>query len=165
MSDINSDHPSYPTMKKFLSLLLVALAFTSCEDDVSFNNPSVQGEKDNVFWRASDYRASVAGGSLTVSAFTPYEILTLKTVSSAPGTYILGEDDLNVATYSIELDGATSTYTTGTDIGDGEIIIDAAQAAGTISGKFKFNAHITTDPLAGLVVNYQYGVFYRVPLQ
>jgi len=151
-------------MKKILSLIVLAIAFSSCEDEVKFSNPSVQGEKDNVFWRASDFSASVSGGSLTVSAFTPYEIVTLKTSSAAPGTYVLGENNANVATYTIEMDGARSVYTTGTEIGDGEIIIDPAQQPGTITGKFKFNAHSTTDPIAGLVVNFQYGVFYRIPI-
>lgn len=151
-------------MKKILSLIVLAVAFSSCEDEVRFSNPSVQGEKDNVFWRAADYTASVSGGSLTISAFTPYEILTLKTSSSAPGTYVLGENNINVATYSVEIDGARSSYATGTEIGDGEITIDAAQEPGTITGKFKFNAPQTTDPLAGLVVNFQYGVFYRIPI-
>lgn len=152
-------------MKKILSLIVLAIAFSSCEDEVKFSNPSVQGEKDNVLWKASDFSASVTGGSLTISAFTPYEILTLKTSSAAPGTYILGENSTNVATYSTELDGARSTYTTGPEIGDGEITIDPAQQPGTITGKFKFNAHLTTDPIAGLVVNFQYGVFYRVPIE
>ena len=152
-------------MKKILSILVLALVFASCEDEVRFSNPSVQGEKDNEFWRASDYNATVIGGALTVYAYTPYEILTLTTSSTAPGKYTLGVNELNKASYSTEIDGSRSTYTTGTGIGDGEIEIAQQQEAGTITGKFKFNAHATTDPIAGLVVNFQYGVFYRVPIQ
>ena len=152
-------------MKKILTLLVLALAFASCQDEVRFSNPSVQGEKDNEFWRAADYRAAVTGGMLTVFAYTPYETLTLTTSSTAPGKYTLGVNEINKASYSTEIDGAKSTYTTGTGIGDGEIEITKDQETGTISGKFKFNAHATTDPIAGLVVNFQYGVFYHVPIQ
>jgi len=152
-------------MKKILSLIVLAIAFSSCEDEVKFNNPSVQGEKDNEFWRASDHSATVTGGMLTVYAYTPYEILTLTTSSTAPGKYVLGVNEINKASYSTEIDGTKSTYTTGTGIGDGEIEITQEQEAGTISGKFKFNAHATTDPIAGLVVNFQYGVFYKVPIE
>jgi len=150
-------------MKKILLLIVLAVGFTSCEDEVSFSNPSVQGEKDNVFWRATDYRATITGGALTVYAYTPYEVLTLTTSSSAPGTYILGEDDIETATYYVEMDGNRSTYSTGEEIGDGEITIDQVQETGTISGKFKFNAPPENDPL-GQVVNYQYGVFYKIPI-
>jgi len=150
-------------MKKFVLLLVLAISFSSCEDEVSFSNPSVQGEKDNVLWRAADFNATATATSLTIYAYTPYEVLTLTTSSTAPGTYTLGENDTNTATYYVEIDGTRSTYSTGTDLGDGEIIIDDVQQLGTISGKFKFNAPPETDPL-GLAVNYQYGVFYRVPL-
>jgi len=150
-------------MKKILLLIVLAIGFSSCEDEVSFSNPSVQGEKDNVFWRAADFKATVIGGRLTVSAYTTFEELTLTTSSTAPGTYILGENDINAASYYVELDGEETAYSTGTELGDGEIIIDQKQELGTISGKFKFNAPPESDPL-GLVVNYQYGVFYKIPI-
>ncbi|MBC8643656.1 hypothetical protein H9W95_05085 [Flavobacterium lindanitolerans] len=53
-------------MKKILSLLMLVAVFISCEDDATFNNPSVQGKKDNVRWRASSSYATITGGVLTV---------------------------------------------------------------------------------------------------
>ena len=53
-------------MKRFLYLFIIALAFSSCQEDVKFNNPGFQGLKDDVFWRANDARAYVdATGKLS----------------------------------------------------------------------------------------------------
>lgn len=152
-------------MKKILSLLVLAVVFASCEDDATFNNPSVQGKKNDVFWRASSSTATVAGGVLTINAYTPFETLTLVTASIAPGTYTLGVNASNKASYSFEADGITSVYSTGTGLGDGQIKIEASPE-GTVTGTFYFNAPATTaDPIGGPVVNYQEGHFYRVPIQ
>ena len=51
-------------MKRFLSLFLVAMAFSSCQEDVKFNNPGFQALKDDVFWRANDARAYVDATTL-----------------------------------------------------------------------------------------------------
>lgn len=150
-------------MKKILSLLVFVIALVSCEDDASFNNPSVQGKKDNVFWRASSSSATVVGGAMTVYAYTPFEILTLTTSSTTPGTYTLGVNNSNTATYTFEADGATSSYATGAGFGDGEIEIEASPE-GTVTGTFRFNAPATSG-IDGLSVNYQEGVFYHVPIQ
>ena len=105
-------------MKNFLSLLIIALAFSSCQENVKFNNPGFQGQKDDVFWRANDARAYVsATGKLSIKALTEYEILTLNTSSPNVGTYVLGTTDINnSATYSsnfsnIQLEYATISLT------------------------------------------------------
>ncbi|THD33234.1 DUF6252 family protein [uncultured Flavobacterium sp.] len=152
-------------MKKILSLLMLVAVFISCEDDATFNNPSVQGKKDNVRWRASSSYATITGGVLTVYGNTPFETLTLTTASIAPGTYTLGVSSANKATYTYEADGVTSVYTTGTGVGDGQIKIEQSPE-GTVTGTFYFNAPSTTaDPIGAPVVNYQEGHFYRVPIQ
>jgi hypothetical protein len=52
--------------KFFLSIVLLP---NLCEEDVRFNNPSFQGVKDNVFWRAVVSNASLsANGSLVIEA-------------------------------------------------------------------------------------------------
>lgn len=152
-------------MKKILSLLVLVLVLASCEDDATFNNPSVQGKKDNVFWRASSSHATVVGGALTVYAFTPFEILTLTTSSTAPGTYELGVDSANSVSYTFEADGVESSYATGPELGDGEIEIEVSPE-GTVTGTFFFNAPATSATPIGLpVTNFQEGHFYRVPIQ
>jgi Family of unknown function (DUF6252) len=101
-------------MKRFLPLLLVVLAISSCQEDVKFNNPGFQGLKDDVFWRANDARAYISStGKLTIEALTEYEQITLNTASANVGTYILGTTNINnSATYTsnfgdVELEYAT----------------------------------------------------------
>ena len=101
-------------MKRFLSLFIVAVAFSSCQEDVKFNNPGLQGLKDDVFWRSIDTRAYLdAAGRLRIEALTQYETLTLNTSSPNVGTYILGTTNLNnTATYSSNFDGVELEYAT-----------------------------------------------------
>jgi hypothetical protein len=88
-------------MKRVISLLIILVGLTSCNDDVKFNNPSVQGLKDNVLWRANDSRATIgANGSLTIEGYTEDEVVTLKTSSFVAGTYVLGTiNQTNTASY------------------------------------------------------------------
>lgn len=101
-------------MKRFLSLFIIAVAFSSCQDDVKFNNPGFQGLKDDVFWRANDARAYVDGsGKLRVEALTAYEIITLNTSSANVGTYVLGTTNVdNSATYSSNFQDILLEYAT-----------------------------------------------------
>jgi hypothetical protein len=83
-------------MKRFLPLFIIALAFSSCQEDVKFSDPGFQALKDDVFWRANEARAYVSPtGQLTINAYTEYEIVTLNTASANPGTYILGTANAN----------------------------------------------------------------------
>ena len=101
-------------MKRFLSLFLVAMAFSSCQEDVKFNNPGFQALKDDVFWRANDARAYVdASGKLSLEALTAYEVVTLNTSSANVGTYILGTTNINnAATYSSNFNDVVLEYAT-----------------------------------------------------
>ncbi|WP_159799657.1 DUF6252 family protein [Flavobacterium sp. MK4S-17] len=149
-------------MRKFISLLVLLIAITSCEEDVKFNNPAVQGLRDNELWRASEFNAIIGlDNSLTIQASYGYEQLTLKTANITPGTYQLGVNETSKATYRIAADGISEEYQTGTDIGNGEIIINAQDtdvSKGYITGTFRFNA----EDENGDVVNFQNGVFYKV---
>jgi hypothetical protein len=155
-----------PQMKKILSLLILVFAFSSCEDDVTFNNPSVQGLMDNVIWRAIDFRATVnANGALKIEAFTQNQVLTLQTPSRNVGVYNLGENSARSASFTTEFDDIELLYTTGVDIGgNGQIVINNYDAAaGTVSGTFRFNAiNVNQNPLGEEVLNFQKGVFYNV---
>ncbi|MCW4468636.1 membrane lipoprotein lipid attachment site-containing protein [Flavobacterium sp. MFBS3-15] len=153
-------------MKKILSLIVLVAVLTSCEEDVKFNNPAVQGLKDNELWKATDFTASRGGdNSLTITADNGFEIITLKTQNIDPGVYTLGINESNKATYTLSVDGIEMFYSTGTNIGDGEITISADPTetnitAGYITGFFHFNA----EDEAGDVINFQRGVFYRIPI-
>jgi hypothetical protein len=154
-------------MKKFLLLFSVAIAFSSCQDDVKFNNPGMQGLKDDVLWNANDVRAYVsATGALTINAYTEFEILTMQTTSVNPNTYTLGTSDSDKVTFEYTLSGNTTTYLTGVGIGSGEIkITEYDSVNATITGTFKFNAmNVDGNPLGGPILNFQYGAFYKVQI-
>ncbi|MFN3753104.1 DUF6252 family protein [Flavobacterium sp.] len=101
-------------MKRFLSLILIAMAMTSCQEDVKFNNPGFQGLKDDVLWIANDTRAYLSGsGQLSIEAYTQFELITLNTNSANVGTYILGTTNSNnLATYSSTFNDVDLEYAT-----------------------------------------------------
>ena len=143
------------------------MAFSSCEEDVQFNTPAVQALKDNELWKATEYKAIIVGGALTIEATNGFETVVLKTVSSTPGmSFQLGVNESNKATYSLEADGLSYNYQTGTDMGNGLIEIsdnpnETDITKGYITGTFRFNAADESDEL----VNFQNGFFYKVPIQ
>ena len=154
-------------MKKYFTFLLVIFSLISCEEDVSFNNPSFQGMKDNVFWRAVDSKAFLAAdGSLIIEGYTGNEVLTLRTTSTTVQKYPLGTSNSKTAVYVLTNGNGEISFATGIDIGSGEIIItEYDNLNNTISGTFKFKAeNVDGNPLAGDVLNFQQGVFYKVPV-
>ena len=155
-------------MKKNLLLINVVFAFISCQEDVRFNNPSLQGVKDNVFWRAIESKATKAtNGSLVIEAYTGNETLTIKLDAYTEKSYFLGNSTSRTATYVLSSSTGLITFSTGFGVGDGQIVITKYDAANnTVSGTFKFNAENTyKNSLAGDVVNFQQGVFYKVPVR
>lgn len=154
-------------MKKQVLYILLLFAFISCQDDIKFNSPSFQGQKDNVFWRAIDSKAILAAnGSLSIEAYTRNEKLTLKTTSTIAQTYPLGTSTSKMATYVLTDANGTITFSTGIGIGEGQIVIEEYDAVNkTVTGTFKFNAeNVNNNPLVGPTLNFQYGVFYKVPV-
>ena len=101
-------------MKRFFSLVFIAIAMTSCQEDVKFNDPGFQGLKDDVFWTANDTRAYISGsGQLSIEALTQFEMITLNTSSPNVGTYLLGTiNPNNSATYSASFNGVELEYAT-----------------------------------------------------
>ena len=149
-------------MKKLVLYILLLFAFVSCQEEVKFNNPSFQGQKDNVFWRAIDSKATLSNNVLTIEAYTRNEKVTLKTNSKDFGPYPLGIDNLNTATYFIDDVSPKITFKTGTNKGDGEIVIEKYDAVNnTVTGTFRFNSKNEID---GSAINFQQGVFYKVPI-
>jgi len=155
-------------MSRFFSIIALVLILVSCEDQVKFNNPAVQGLKDNVVWRATLFTAVQAeDGSLTIEAYQKNEILTLTTSATSVQTYPLGVDLINKATLVEKVGDAKTVFSTGINSGNGQIVITELDAVNhTITGEFKFNAlNTAVDPLAGPNVNFQKGIFYKVPLK
>ena len=155
-------------MKKYFLLLVVLFSLVACEENISFNNPSLQGTKDNVFWRGVQTKATIAAdGSLLIESFTANETLSLKTTSTKSQTYFLGTSESKKAIYSVT-DAANGliTFSTGLGVGEGQIVIKEYDAINsTITGSFKFSAkNSNISSSNNPVVNFQNGVFYKVPV-
>ena len=155
-------------MKKIVSLLVLLVAFASCEEDIKFNNPAVQAEKNNEKWKATSFSAKKTGNSVIITASNDVETVTLTINAPAPNSvHNLGLDDVNTAAYELKVDNIQETYRTGTDLGNGKIVImgerdnniNGTDGKGFISGTFYFNAYNEEDE----AVNFQEGVFYKVP--
>lgn len=165
----------YSHMKKILSFVILALALSSCSEDLKFNNEAVfQGVKDNMPWKGGDAHATVVGSTLTIQASTLIETMALKVpVPTTPidpknpatfVTYVLGTSNARTASYSITDNGNDYEYETAITVGDGEVVIKEYDGA-FVSGTFRFNANNTDpDSVAPAVVNLQSGVFYKVPI-
>lgn len=159
-------------MKKYFSLLALAFLFISCEEEVALNSPSVQGRLENSFWRAIDSDAVLqSNGGLEITAKARLQTMTLRIPSRNVGTYVLGENQSRVATFVFDYDDSELFYSTGVTTeeeyqGDGEIkITEFDSENGTVSGSFRFNAvNLANNPLGGEILNFNQGVFYKVPV-
>ena len=155
-------------MKKYFLFITVILILVSCQEDVTFNNPSIQGMKDNVFWRAVQSKATLGpNGSLVIEAYTRNEILSLKVTSTKTQSYILGTSESRKAVYVVtDAAGAITTFSTGIGIGDGQIVITEYDDVNkTVTGTFRFNAKNTSNNSSSSpILNFQDGVFYKVPV-
>jgi len=155
-------------MKRISLLLFVFLAFLSCEENVEFSTPGIQGQLDNVTWRAIDVRGTINdAGRVTITGRVRDQFLELKIPSKNKATYVLGNNANRVANYTINIGDIELFYTTGVNIGGvGEIKVTEFDAdTNTITGTFRFNAvNINDNPIGGEFVNFQYGNFYKVPL-
>jgi len=158
-------------MKK--SIVIVALAlgfgfcFTGCEDEVKFNNPSFEAQRDYKLWRATNSVAEVKEGTLRVYGTDGVESLVMTIPNySYGGTYDFGTNETNIATYRIIEEDVTYTYKTGYNLGGGTLYIDPIekQIPGFISGTFL----VTTALVQGVEikeVTLNKGTFFRIPLR
>jgi len=166
-------------MKKLIFLFFASIIIISCTQEVTFNNPAVQGTKDNYFWRASSYGASVdlVANSIILQATSQFETLTLRmplpsATSIYPITTILGSGSATVgsanpvATFNYVVNGQNILYTTGSNAQDGQIILKEYDPVNkTISGTYRFNAfNVGNNPLGNPIVNFTNGVFYKIPV-
>ena len=154
-------------MKKYFYFLSFLVLLTSCTDDVKFNNPAFQTLKDNVFWRAQNHEAYISGnGNVIIEGYLGYEKITLTIASPAVGTYVLGTDDISKGSYTNDLPGQETEFSTGEGKGNGQIIITEYNVENkTISGTFKFTAiNLNEDDTKNSKVSFTEGVFYKVPV-
>lgn len=156
-------------MKKILSLVILLVALTSCTEQITRNSPSLQGLKDDVQWRAAGMTATKsANGRLTITGVRQFETLVLKVNSMSEQTYQLGLTQQRMASFETQNGFEEKFYSTA-DVnmnhGDGEITIEEYdQVNQTITGTFRFNAVNQAEGAEDDVLNWQSGVFYKIPV-
>ena len=154
-------------MKKVLLVVVLSLFMSSCSDDVVFNNPSVQGLKNNVFWRALQSKATLAkDGTIAVEAVSLKETLTLHLSSTQVKTYVLDKSAIDYVLFTSRETTPVTALTTQNGKGTGKITITEYDAIKkTISGTFTFVIpYVATDPQESKEFYFSQGVFYKVPV-
>src|SRR5210317_1301510 len=155
-------------MRRFILLLLVTSISLSCGDDVQFNDPALQANKDGEYWKALFYASDIDFGGFLIEGGNNFETIQLFTNNDTRGTFELGPNSQNIAIFkdangivystANEPDPSLSVYPA-----DGQIIVDdiSNTTPKTIRGTFWFNAY-TADGLR--YINFNEGVFYNIPL-
>ncbi|MEZ4858425.1 MAG: DUF6252 family protein [Flavobacteriaceae bacterium] len=144
-------------MKNLFLLLFVALiAFSSCEN-VEKNGAVIQANVDSLFFKSFDaVGAQLEDGSITMQGLTDNQIITLHINQTELGTYRVGGDRGNYATFE---DSNGRVYLTN-PYGEGEInLTDRCISCGLLTGNFRFTAI-----LPGIDTLYvDKGIFFDVP--
>lgn len=155
--------------------MTTVLALTSCGSDVKFNDPSFQGQKDNVLWRADVITAAITGETLTINAYRGLEVVSLVVPAPAgsigslnPQVSLLGTDDAVsddiFASYSYAENGISLNYATAKGIGNGKVTITKYDPkTRKLSGSFNFNAEYEGDnQLVAKNLNFQNGFIFNI---
>lgn len=155
-------------MRHFFVIAIVFLLAASCGDEIEFNSPAVQGNKDGNLWRAEFYEADIDFGGFLVEGGIGLERVQLVTQVDSRGTFELGGDAPNRALFK---DARGVIYSTANAPDEslslypptGVIIVEDIEQTEpkTISGTFWFYAY-TANGLN--TVNFSQGVFYKTPL-
>lgn len=155
-------------MRTGVLLSLVLLSLMSCGDNIEFNDPAIQGNKNGNLWRAQSYAADIDFGGFLIEGRNLGETVQLVTRNDVRGTFNLGGNNANVAIYR-DADGVVYSTANMPDPSlslypaVGQIIVEdiSNTEPKTVTGTFRFNA-FTEDGLR--TVNFNEGVFYQVSL-
>jgi len=159
-------------MKKLLFAICTVvgiLALTSCEEEIEFNSPALQANKDGNLWRSQVFSADVNLGGFIIEGRGNFETVQLITDDITVGVYTLGSGSSSEALFQ---DAEGVIYSTENDPdpslslypAEGEInieFVDNNANPKTISGTFWFYAYSDDGQKT---VNFNEGNFYKVPL-
>lgn len=153
-------------MKIVAKFFIIVITLTSCANEVEFNSPSFQGNREYGLWKAEFMSASITeNGSLTISAGRNTEKVILSIPSATTGIYSFGDVNSMEARY-IDADGAIYSTNNRPDpsvsiypeIG----FLNLEQIDNTnFTGTFEFLAFDTSGLNA---IGFNVGKFFRVPL-
>ena len=154
-------------MKKVALILIAILTLSGCANEVEFNSPALQGNKNYLLWRATYYDAVVAeNGRLIIYAGNDYEKMTFTLPSLQEGTYRLSDKSVSKIDF-VDVDMiAYSTRNTPDPEGNlypeiGSVTITKIEG-NTITGDFRFIA-FTEDGMNS--VGFNDGIIYKVPVR
>jgi hypothetical protein len=159
-------------MKKLILLSLVFLTVFSCGDEVQFNTPAFQGDRENELWRARAFSASIdENGILTITGSNNGERVNLIVPSVIEGRFVVGDVSTIKAEYESGFGTLFSTVNNPQLSSDpanpvnpefGEIVIEEIDMANaTFTGTFRFLAF---DASGSNSIGYANGIFFKVPL-
>lgn len=160
-------------MKNIVGFFLIALIFTSCGSDSSFNNPSVQGVLNDEVWKADSRQVVVNNdGQLKLTALRGYETIEIILPSVNRNDTIFFDTPGTSAKFMVDAPGSYTLYDS-TEEADIDLrgrsyfyITEYNSARSYISGVFGFTAPIVIGfPIKGDAVNVRKGNFYRIPLR
>ncbi len=153
-------------MKRIAILLVTVLTLVSCGDEVEFNSPGFQGDREYGLWKAEFTSASInENGFLTITAGNNVETVSLTIPSVAVGTYVLGDVDSMEGRY-VSANGTIFSTNNRPDPSVsiypeyGFVKLDEI-SNNTFTGTFEFLAF---DESGLNSISYNVGVFFRVPL-
>ena len=142
------------------TLVVAAALFsiTSCKKDNSANNSVIDPDPIATV-DAAQGEADASG------QFEDVFNVTMGVQSNDAGEDIGLGTGANIIYKPADANG-TLTFATGIGKGDGQIVITEYDLINsTVSGTFKFNlANVFNNPLGGTTLNFQQGVFYKVPI-
>jgi len=156
-------------MKKIITILLSVFTMVSCSDEIRFNSPAMEAHKNgNTLWKAQFRAADIDNGGFVIEGRNSGEVVQLITTSDTQGTFEIGENTGNIAIFK-DVDGTVYSTENTPDPSvsiyppTGQIIVDNVDNDNpkNVYGTFWFYAY-TADGLH--VVNFNEGVFYKVPL-
>jgi len=155
-------------MKKYILKLFILLLVYSCGDDVQFNSPAFQGDKENELWRASAFSAAInESGELTIIGTNNFETVKLIVPTAVEGNFQLGVVNAVEAIY----EGPNNTFLSTNNTPDesvslypeiGEMQIESIDVVNeTFTGTFRFLAF---DESGTNSIGFTNGIFFKVPL-
>lgn len=154
-------------MKRIVLLLMTFMILYGCSDEVAFNSPAVQGNKNYQLWRATYFDAVLAeDGRLIISAGGKIEELTFKLSSLQEGTYSLSEtSDSRIDFLDADHISYSTIYLPTSERHPypetGQVIITEYDGK-TITGNFSFIAFSADGEHS---VGFNEGVLYKVPMR
>ncbi len=143
-------------MKNIVVVLFTIFAFYSCEH-LETNSPVFQGEVDNIFFKALDAQIiENEDGSYTIQGISLEETVSIRISSTQNGTYTLGGESVNFATYE---DNDGNIYTSNPE-GEGTVVVTSQDTlVNALTGTFNFVGILSgVDTLA--ISN---GIFFEIP--